>query len=682
MSLTEFSAATGAQITNATASDVGGGTTYGAIALDRIAFSPTNPRTSHNRSRLLQLLDDRVTVKRVRELLAGFDDDKRKDLATILGSEKLAEFVHSVDVHDVNQPILLRGLPAGRLADTQPRVAGGRRPDLELVAGERRLIASLITGKNDIPGMVKPMTDQEVLEFQLVENLQRDDLHPMEEAEGYERLCRDTGIAKEDIGAKIGKSRSYVYGRLKLLDLCQDARQAFYDGKLDASRALLIARIPDEKLQLKALKEFTTEGYGGRTLSVRECQDWLLRNTMLRLDKAPFKITSETLLPAAGSCRACPKRTGANPELFSDVDGADVCTDPKCYAKKETAHQEQVRAEAEAKGLKVIDGKEARELRPNSWSGEVKGYLDLDQPAPGADSNKPLRKLLGKDAPEPVVFIDPHTKQARHVVPTEIAGELLKEKGLTARVTRQADDAQREREHDAERRKQQMEQDLEEGWRSRAANEVMGAVRAGRITAFSAPVLREILKAFIAHEQDTFEETSFERLLPLWGLPTDVEDQADAAKAHVQAAADLDLGPMLLAYMMAREMEYRRWGPDAKLTPAITQLASEAGVDVDAIQADVKKELKAAAAAALKAEKAAAQAKAQEKPKRRSAATRSAAQAGGESEGDKADPVPPAAGKKTRGRAKRVSAEEARSGIADAMQGIDPASGEATGEAQ
>lgn len=670
MSMTEFNAASGQQA-EASADDASivPGTSFGAIALGLIVTSTTNTRTSHNPAKLRELLANRVAAKTIRSLLADFTTESPKQLAEIVGTLKLAEFVHSIYVQGVNQPILLRPLPAARLADTQPEHTGAKRPEYEIVAGERRYYGSLLCGKTTIPAMVKTLTDQEALEFQLVENLQRDDLHPMEEAEGYERLCRDTGTPKEEIGAKIGKSRSYVYGRLKLLDLCQDARKAFYAEQLDASKALLVARIPDEKLQLKALKEFTS-GYG-LTMSVRACLDWLQRNVMLRLDKAPFKITSDTLLPAAGSCRACPKRTGASPELFADVDSADVCTDPKCYDRKLAAHEELLRTEAEAKGLTVITGKQAHELRPNSYVQEVRGFLDLDEPVPGKDSDKPLRKILGKDAPQPVVFIDPHTHQVRHLVPLDVAGDALKAKGIAA-VRQSRPGAESRARDEAARRKANIENEIEVTWRARAAAEIMGAVRAGNVCAFSAPMLRAILLELAENENECYGETCFEHLLPLWGLPTDVNDEFQAVQAHVRAAPDTELGPMLLAYMLAREVEYRRWKPDAKETPSIQQLATETGIDIAPLQAQAKTEVRASAAAALKKEKAEADAKAQKKGKKAAGTSSSAAQAQGESEGNKAA----GGAKKGRGKASaRPSVEEVQSGIADAMRNLEPASG-------
>jgi len=95
---------------------------------------------------------------------------------------------------------------------------------------------------------------------------------------------------------------------------------------------------------------------------VRAFKTWLQRNVMLRLEDAIFKITDVRLVEAAGSCTDCPKRTGANPDLFADVDSADICTDPACYHGKEEAHRAALVKRAEAKGLRIVQDKEALEM--------------------------------------------------------------------------------------------------------------------------------------------------------------------------------------------------------------------------------------------------------------------------------------------------------------------------------
>ncbi len=343
---------------------------------------------------------------------------------------KLAELTASIKEMGVHQPVLLRPLPASRLADT----AGMKpRPEFELVAGERRLRASKAAGLQSIPAMVRELTDDQVLEIQIVENLQRDDLSELEEAEGYEALMQHSQLNADQVGAKIGKSRSYVYARIKLLDLCQEARTSLRDGTVDASRALVVARIPDHKLQIKAMKEIVHgQGYerDREPMTYRQALDHVQRNYMLKLSDAKFKINCVDLVPDAGGCMSCAKRTGHDPDLFSDVKGADICTDPPCFHKKTEAHTANLVAEAKAKGQTVITGREAAELRGDGYSDKFKGYRRLDN-AEDSPTDQPLRKIIGKlmqsEGITPTMIAHPR-KEGELVacLPNEVALKLLK----------------------------------------------------------------------------------------------------------------------------------------------------------------------------------------------------------------------------------------------------------------
>lgn len=159
----------------------------------------------------------------------------------------LKELAASIRAKGVLEPILARpGKPGTLGADV-----------LEIVFGARRFRASQEAGLEAIPAIVRDMSDTDAMEAIVIENLQRADVHPLEEAEGYEQLLaqKERPYTVEDIAAKVGKSKAYVYGRMKLLALCKEARDAFYEGDLSASVALLIARIPVPELQQKALEE-------------------------------------------------------------------------------------------------------------------------------------------------------------------------------------------------------------------------------------------------------------------------------------------------------------------------------------------------------------------------------------------------------------------------------------------
>lgn len=229
----------------------------------------------------------------------------------------------------------------------QAILARPREQGLEIVFGERRYRASLLAGKETIPALVREMSDAEVLEAQLVENLQRRDVHPMEEAEGYKRLLSlaEPTYTVEQIAAKVGKTPAYITTRLKLTDLCDEAAAAFYQDHVGVGHALLLAKLPPEQ-QIPALRACFKEVYNGGDkptrvlLPVRNLQFWIATNVLLILKDAPFNKRDAQLVPTAGSCADCPKRTGHNKLLFGDDLGkqGDQCTDPTCYQAKVDAH--------------------------------------------------------------------------------------------------------------------------------------------------------------------------------------------------------------------------------------------------------------------------------------------------------------------------------------------------------
>jgi ParB family chromosome partitioning protein len=277
------------------ASVVHGRSAVQEISLDRIRESSTNPRRT-------------------------FDEAQLKELAENIG------------VHGVLQPIVVRPLPSGP------------EGSFELVAGARRFRGSKLAGKESIPATIRELTDAESREIQLIENLQRADIHELDEALGYRALKEldPTLYTVETIAAKVGKSCAYVYGRLKLADLIPAVQTAFYDGKLTVAHALEIARLqphdqeralaecfPGHRTTASILKDRKAEA-----CSVRQLRDWIEREVHLDLKHAPFDSGEANLLPAAGPCTACPKRTGNNPLLFPEIRIKSLCTDPRCYQAK------------------------------------------------------------------------------------------------------------------------------------------------------------------------------------------------------------------------------------------------------------------------------------------------------------------------------------------------------------
>lgn len=362
--------------------------------------------------------------------------------------ERLAELTDSVRRHGVLQPVLVRPKPdPAPLNDVGDRLAAA----YELVAGERRYRAARAAGLETLPAMIRELSDAEALELQVVENLQRQDLHELEEAEGYETLLKRTDASSgkpydvETIAAKVGKSRAYVYARLKLTALDPKAREAFYAGKLNASTALLLARIPTRPLQLEALKEITAARWGREAMSFREAAEHVREKYMLRLPDAPFDTKDAKLLPTAGACTDCPKRTGNQPELFSDIQSGDVCTDPGCFSEKKGVHLRLQREDAVAKGRTVITGDKAKKLLPYQHSDSpADGYVRPADRCFHDEKNRTYAQLLGKDAPEPLLVESPRSGELVPLLALAKITETLKRKGVGAKQSRSAGDKARE----------------------------------------------------------------------------------------------------------------------------------------------------------------------------------------------------------------------------------------------
>ena len=172
-------------------------------------------------------------------------------------SESLSELADSIREHGVLQPLLVRRLPGASLEDES----------YQLVAGERRWRAARMAGLSEVPVVVREMSEAEVLEFALIENLQREDLNPLEEAGGYQELIDTFGLTQEEVARKVGRSRSAVANALRVLKLPQELHPYLRDGDLTAGHAKALLTVKERGKMLK-LAEITIE----QGLSVREVE--------------------------------------------------------------------------------------------------------------------------------------------------------------------------------------------------------------------------------------------------------------------------------------------------------------------------------------------------------------------------------------------------------------------------
>lgn len=258
------------------------------VELDHIFPSPTNPRKYFNEARLKELAD---SIKKV----------------------------------GIIQAITLREKP------DDPN-------NYEIVCGERRYRASKLAQINVIPADIRILTDDEVQELQFIENIEREDVHPMDEAVTFHAMMSNKKRPwfVEDIAAKINKPESYIYQRVQLNQLIESLQKQFWDGKFLIGHALLFSRLTPAD-QAECAKNVATGGYYG---TVKQTQEYIERNIMRQLSAAPFKIDDATLVIkcGAGSCTNCLKRSGgANRLLFEDIKQLDRCFDKACFNEKKEA---------------------------------------------------------------------------------------------------------------------------------------------------------------------------------------------------------------------------------------------------------------------------------------------------------------------------------------------------------
>lgn len=244
--------------------------------------------------------------------------------------EPLEELTASIKMHGIIQALTVR-----------PHSV--EKDKYELVAGERRLRASNMAGLKEIPVRVQNMTDEEAEEIRLIENLHRQDVHPLSEATVYLDMLKRLHTLKA-IAQKVGKSEKFVSQRLSLKWLNEYWQKLFFDGGINLSAALLVARLGKEnQTKLESIfprKNIEQDGKIIRSYTANSIDDVIRKNFFLNLHSTHFKKEDKDLYPSAGACNGCPKRTGCNKLLFAELDKEDYCLDADCFAEKNKRHLE------------------------------------------------------------------------------------------------------------------------------------------------------------------------------------------------------------------------------------------------------------------------------------------------------------------------------------------------------
>jgi ParB family chromosome partitioning protein len=192
--------------------------------------------------------------------------------------EKLSELAESIKIHGIIQPLLVREIAPDKY---------------QLIAGERRLRAAKLVGLTEVPVVIREMTDQAMMEVALVENLQREDLNPIEEADAYQRLMNEFQLTQDEIAKKVGKSRPAIANMLRLLNLPTEIQTDLAQGTLTMghARALLSLKTSDEQKRIWTQIQV-------QELSVRETEEFIRQlNTPPIVSRETKKVVPR---PSAG----------------------------------------------------------------------------------------------------------------------------------------------------------------------------------------------------------------------------------------------------------------------------------------------------------------------------------------------------------------------------------------------
>lgn len=202
--------------------------------------------------------------------------------------EKIGELASSIKEHGLIQPVILRKLGKG----------------FEIVAGERRWRACRKAGLKEIPCIVKELTDEQNMLIAIIENMQREDLNPIEEADGINMMITNFGLTQEEVSKSVGKSRPYITNALRLLKLPEEIRNFVSEGKLSTGHARAIAGIEDKENQLKIAEFAVKEGISVREIEklIKEQNAPKKRNPRKRAEKnADVKKVEEDLKQIMGT---------------------------------------------------------------------------------------------------------------------------------------------------------------------------------------------------------------------------------------------------------------------------------------------------------------------------------------------------------------------------------------------
>jgi len=216
----------------------------------------------------------------------------------------------------------------GVLVPVLVRKRTSKAGEYEVIAGSRRLRAAKEAVLKEIPANVVEMSDAEAREAQIVENLQRQDIHPLDEGQAYRELIEEGKFAVKDVAIKVGKSETYVRGRLFLTNLVEPAAKAYRSGKLLDSFAVIVARLTPDA-QKESLKWLAKESEYGNVVEMSDFKEFITEKFSNPLSFQPW-LKDAAVAKIVGPCKECPS---TREDLFGKTQDG-TCTDLKCWHRK------------------------------------------------------------------------------------------------------------------------------------------------------------------------------------------------------------------------------------------------------------------------------------------------------------------------------------------------------------
>jgi len=231
----------------------------------------------------------------------------------------------------------------------QPLVIMPNGKGYEIVCGHRRYRAAKLAKLESVPAVLREdLTPEQSLELQIIENLQRKDVHPLDEAIAFKRLQEERKFSIEEVAGRVGKSERFVVQRLKLNDLIDDIQQPFYANKINLTQAFKIARMTEK--DQSALYTDSLKGWKKDNFYIGNIDHYISRS-MLGLKSAAFDLSSKELVKSAGPCISCVKNTACSVNLFPNNQEEAKCTDRSCFDLKSEKHLANTIENMEAAGV-------------------------------------------------------------------------------------------------------------------------------------------------------------------------------------------------------------------------------------------------------------------------------------------------------------------------------------------